>query len=911
LQRKKRDFHMNIPIRYAAIAHHLLRIALVALCSLFLGSAAPEAAAAVSPESGNIVRATLKNGLRVIIIRNTLAPVVSTSISYLVGADETPPGYPGTAHAQEHMMFRGSPGLSAEQLANIGSLMGGSFNAETRQTVTQYYYTVPADDLDVALHVESLRMRDVLDAQKDWDQERGAIEQEVAQDLSNPQYILFTELRAALFAGTRYAQDALGTKPSFDKTTAAMLKSFHKEWYTPNNAILVVAGDLDPAATLVKIRELFGSIPARKLPERASLRFQPVKPQSLMLKSDLPFGMEAIAMRGPGLDSPDYPAFEVLSDVLSSERGALYDLVPQGKTLSAGFSFDPLPKAGIAMAAVTYPAGGDAAMLQREMRSILNEIVKNGVPPDLVAAAKLQERSAAEFEKNSIAGLATVWSEAVAVDGLDSPDEDLARIEKVTVEDVNRVARQYLDLDHAIVAVLTPQGSGKPVAATGFGGQESITLGETRPAPLPRWARAALERLNVPSSAVHPTVTRLPNGITLIVQPEDVSRTVTVAGHIRNRPELEVPQGQEGLATVLDHLFAYGSERFDRIALQRALDQIGASERAGTDFQVSMLTDHFERGVELLADNELHPALPESAFEIAKRQIADTVAGRLQSPGYLTEKALRMALLPKGDPSLREPLPSTVSSLTIDQVRNYYRLAFRPDLTVIVVIGDVTPEAARSVIEKYFGAWRATGPKPGTLLPSIPPNHPDAIAVPDTSRIQDEVTLGETVGITRSDPGYYALQLGNNVLDGGFYSTRLSRDLRKNAGLVYSVGSYFDIGKSRGLYFIQYACDPGNVSKVNASIVRELESMQQTPVTADELQRAKAMLLRQTSLDEGSVDDIARGLIGRWELDLPLDEPTIAAQQYVLLSADNIRAAFAKWIRPKDMVRVARGPQPQ
>ena len=401
------------------------------------------------------------------------------------------------------------------------------------------------------------------------------------------------------------------------------------------------------------------------------------------------------------------------------------------------------------------------------------------MPADLVAAAKVQERSGAEFEKNSIEGLATVWSEAVAVDGLDSPDEDLARIEKVTVDDVNRVARKYLDLDHAIVAILTPQGSGKPVAASGFGGQESIALGEAKSTPLPEWASAAQSRLSVPHSAVHPTVSRLANGVTLIVQPENVSNTITVFGHIRNRPELEVPKGLEGLSTVLDHLFSYGSENLDRIALQRALDQIGASEYAGTDFQVSVLKDNFERGVELLADNELHPALPKSAFQIVRQQVQESVAGRLQSPGYLSGKALRSALLPKGDPSLRETLPATVSAITLEQVRDYYNNAFRPDLAVIVVVGDVTPEKAQSVIEKYFGVWHATGPKPNTVLPSIPPSQPEVTSVPDKSRIQDEVTLGETIGLTRSDDDYFALQLGNNILGGGFYSTRLSRDLRK------------------------------------------------------------------------------------------------------------------------------------
>lgn len=902
---------MHNTVHHTAITRNIRRMAFVLLCSLFMGWAAPDALAVASPGSGDVVRATLANGLRVILVRNTLAPVVSTSISYQVGADETPPGFPGTAHAQEHMMFRGSPGLSADQLANIGSLMGGSFNAQTGQTVTQYYYTVPSEDLDVALHVESLRMRGVLDNQKDWDKERGAIEQEVAQDLSNPEYILFTRLRAAMFAGTSYAHDGLGTKPSFDKTTAAMLKSFHDKWYAPNNAILVVAGDLDPAATLAKIRKLFGGIPARTLPARVPMHFSPVKPESFTLNSDLPFGMEAIAIRMPGMDSPDYPALEVLSDVLSSERGALYDLVPQGKALSAGFSFDPLPKAGIAMAEVTFPSGGDAAKLEREVRAILAGIAKNGVPADLVAAAKLQERSAAEFQKNSIQGLASVWAEAVAVDGLNSPEEDLARIEKVTPADVNRVARRYLDLDHAIVAVLTPRGSGKPVSASGFGGQESIALGQAKPTPLPGWASAALERLSVPPSSVHPTVSQLPNGITLIVQPENVSNTVTVSGHIRNRSELEVPKGQEGLPSVLGQLFSYGSQHLDRVAFQRALDQIGASEQAGTDFQLSVLKENFGRGVALLADNELHPALPNAAFKVVRQQVTDTVAGRLQSPDYLSGRALRTALFPKGDPTLRDAVPATVSKLTLDQVRDYYRLAFRPDLTVIVVVGDVTPDTARTVIEKYFGAWRATGAKPDTVLPPVPPNRPSTTTVPDSSRIQDEVTLGETVGVTRSSPDVYALRLGNNVLGGGFYSTRLSRDLRKNAGLVYSVDSSFEFGKSRGLYFVEYACDPKNVSRVHASIVRELEDMQKSPVTADELQRSKAMLLRQISLAEGSTGSIARGLIGRWDLDLPLDEPTIAARQYIRLNAGDVQSAFVKWVRPKDMVRVTQGPQPQ
>jgi len=198
----------------------------------------------------DVLRATLKNGLRVVIVRDPIAPVVTTVVNYLVGSDEAPAGFPGMAHALEHMMFRGNPGLSADQLAEISAAMGGNFDADTQQTITQYFFTVPADDLEVALHTESLRMSGILATEELWSKERGAIEQEVAQDLSNPEYVLYMKLLAAMFKGTPYEHDALGTRPSFDKTTGAMLRAFYAKWYAPNNAILILAGDVQLSACL-------------------------------------------------------------------------------------------------------------------------------------------------------------------------------------------------------------------------------------------------------------------------------------------------------------------------------------------------------------------------------------------------------------------------------------------------------------------------------------------------------------------------------------------------------------------------------------------------------------------------------------------------------------------------------------
>jgi zinc protease len=165
--------------------------------------------------------------------------------------------------------------------------------------------------------------------------------------------------------------------------------------------------------------------------------------------------------------------------------------------------------------------------------------------------------------------------------------------------------------------------------------------------------------------------------------------------------------------------------------------------------------------------------------------------------------------------------------------------------------------------------------------------------------------------MNRFNPDYYALQLGNNVLGGGFYATRLYRDLRENAGLVYFVSSSFSIGRTRGVYRVDYASDPENVSKARAIVERDLKTMQTEPVADADLRQAKAMLLRQIPLSEASVNSIAGGLVGRSLTGLPLDEPVVAAHHYFDLTADQVRAAFAKWLRPDGLVQVTQGPNPQ
>jgi zinc protease len=439
---------------------------------------------------------------------------------------------------------------------------------------------------------------------------------------------------------------------------------------------------------------------------------------------------------------------------------------------------------------------------------------------------------------------------------------------------------------------------------------ESIQLAEAGPTPLPDWATSALNRITVPTSTLNPVVSTLSNGITLIVQPETVSDTVSVYGHIQNRPETEMADGKDGAAEVLNAMFKYGSEHLDRMAFQEALDEIGASERAGTSFQLQTLARDFERGVALLADNELHPALSQDAMEMARDQYREAVAARMQTPGFLASQSLRQSLFNPDDPALRQPVPENIGRLTMEDVKSYFKTAFRPDLTTIVVIGKITPDEAKAAIEKNFGEWKASGPKPNMDLPKVTANKPATLSIRDDTRLQDTVALAQNVPLARQDEDYYALTLGNAVLAGGFYSSRLSTDLRKRTGLVYSVDADFDAGKTRTIFMVSYACDPSNVDKAADIVAHDLADLQNTPIPEEELNRAKAYLLRQITLEESDISQIAHGFQALRNLELPLDEPFTAASRYASLSSADVQSAFKKWVRPGDLVRVTQGPQP-
>jgi zinc protease len=403
------------------------------------------------------------------------------------------------------------------------------------------------------LRFEAIRMKNILSQGDQWRLERGAINQEVAGDLSNPLYVLGTKLTEKLFEDTPYAHDALGTTDSFRKTSAAMLKKFHCDWYAPNNAILVIVGDIDPPRTVETVKELFGNIPSRPLPIRPEVKLKPLKAAELKIATQGAYGVAIVAYRLPGIGDKDYAASQVLSAALTSPRGKLNELAAQGEMLTVFFESIDLPKASGGFATATVATGEDLHQKAALLKKVIAEYLIEGIPAELVEAVKHYAVTSAEAAKDSIPELAEEWSQALALNGYSSPDEELAAIRKVTVDDVNRVARTYLLNDSAITGLVESNTSGKPeVVATNFKRtSESFKAKSPKPVKLPAWAQSVLKMPIVADLTAPSADMRLANGMRLIVKPIGNSSRVILSGSIKHTPSYRHRRGKRGYPTCL------------------------------------------------------------------------------------------------------------------------------------------------------------------------------------------------------------------------------------------------------------------------------------------------------------------------------------------------------------------------
>jgi zinc protease len=840
-------------------------------CILLLPNAAPAQVAAPIPaaspaaaavaEPAGVVRATLANGLRVILLPNKLAPVATTLVSYGVGADDDT--MTGIAHATEHMLFRGTDTVSGGQLSDIAARMGAEYNAYTANEQTLYYYKLPSPYVDLALHIEADRMAHATIRAADWATERGAIEQEIRAQESLPAYKIGRQLRETFFAGTPFATASGGTVASFEKMTADDIRAFYRTWYKPSNATLIVAGDIDPQHTLAQIHRRFDAVADAAVPARKPIEIPPLAASNLEATIDFPIGFGALAFRAPGSDDADYAASQVLTQTFSSGRGALVDLAAEGKLLAILPLSNAFPEVGASFLLAIPAKGGTAQNAQALVAGVLAEYRANGVPTELIAAAKTRLLSQQAYRQASISGLGIAWAEANA-QHRSSPDAIYESIAKVSADDVNRVLRAYYTPEHQISIVINPKPSSALPKVDPNAGVERIGFTPTVHEPLPAWALQALKApLRVPSDAAGTVSRRLSNGLRFFARRETAAPTIVLSGFIRTNPELYVPKGKDGLNMIVDGLLPWGTMTYDRKGYEAQLDAIAATSRLGTSFRLEVQSKDFERGVQLLADGLLNPAFAQNGFDIVKASVQQGVAVANKLPKTKADLAQRLALYVPGDPRRRDVTETTVGATTLADVKKYYHFAYRPDETTVAIVGDVDPGRVENVVRTYFGAWKADGAPPTFRYPKLAARTTKAqtVTVKSAASTQSEVTLKQVFAMHRGDPDYVPLLLANTILSGEGAGSLLFQELRTRRGFVYNASSNFQLDSNGAEFSVSFASDPKNVARAYAAVIGIVKQLQRQPLSVVELQRAKALLLAQRVLPLDSYSGVAADMI--------------------------------------------------
>ncbi len=880
--------------------------------ALAAGLAGFGAAQAQSSRGGigdsGIFQTKLANGLKVIVVEDHAAPVAHTAMWYRFGSLDETPGKTGLAHALEHMMFRGTDSISAGGLDDIIARLGAEMNGQTDYDYTQFVFDMPADRVSVALQIEADRMQRAALAPQEWAVERRAVLNELDGDDSSPFYNLLSRVRAAAYPGSPAGRTPAGLRADVAKASAADIRRYYQEWYAPGNAALVVSGDVHHAAIFALAKKYFGSIPAHAVPAHVAVRPHAAQGQSVEAEFPFPFEVVDLAYAVPGDTEPGEPAISTLASLIPNERGPFYQaLVESNIALDLSANADTQLRGGLLHVFIIMNGGHNAAEAEQVFQSVMDRVLQNGFTPELVNAAKRATIADRTFTADSIGGYGDMAGYTYGIVGERNRDED-ARLAALTPADLLNTAKTYLSKP-TVVGHLTPNE--KPAARTSQktdAANSDNFSGRTPSGPIlePPAIRAALAQPSTAHSKLAPVRFTLDNGLTVIVQEKHDRPTIYVRGEIDSSPAF-APAGQEGIGRLASVMAPFGSEHYDFTQLRKVTDDIGASVDLGQSFSAQGYAQDFETLLGVLADGEEHPVFPEHWLSLQRGQLANTVQMEENVSGTMVTHAYLQNLLAPGDPSLRFASPLSVASITRGDLITYAQKYWRPDLTTIAIVGDVTPARARKAVEAAFGSWTNTGSKPAITLPAIPPAHAGHDYI-GTDANQVFIQLGQPA-VARTNPDYDTFALLSEIIGGsGYFESRLWQELRQKRGLVYGVSSELKSDKDRGDLEIDLSASPANVAPSIALVREQLGRLRTQPISESELASAKLRLISSALLSEASARGQLSEILSLARDDLPGNYFATLQERYANITPADIQRVARKYLQPDQLIQIYAGP---
>ncbi|MGJ8535983.1 MAG: M16 family metallopeptidase [Parasphingopyxis sp.] len=767
-------------------------------------------------------RFTLDNGLRVIVHEDHKAPVVAVSIWYHVGSRHEPEGQTGFAHLFEHLMFNGSenaPGDFFEPLREIGAT---DFNGTTWYDRTNYFQTVPTQGLELALYLESDRMGHLLGAvtQEKLDNQRGVVQNEKRQGDNQPYGLVdYAQIEALFGEDHPYGHSTIGSMADLDAASMEDVQAWFRQHYGPNNAVLVLAGDIDVATARVMVERYFGDIPRGPETEQVDPGIPTLSERrEIVMQDNVATTRLYRTWVVPGLNNPVTSDLDVAASVFGGLASSRLDnvLVRDEQTAVSVTAFlQEFEYVSLFEVQVNVAPTADADAVSARLDELIADYIANGPTQDEVNRVAMSEVSGRIAGLEQVGGF-TGKAAVLATGELYSNDPSyyrtrLERLGAVTPDSARAAMQQWLT--RPVLAMRVDPGErGAYDEASSVGGERTGGLnspafylqpGEETAEPSPAAASADLGTRSVPRPEVgeiddldFPDVERatLSNGVEVrfvrrTAVPTLLTRLSFDAGNAADRAD------QLGTQALMLSLMSEGTTTLNSVQIAEAQERLGAVLSASasldrTSLGIFALAANYEPSLDLLQDVVRNPAFAPSEIERIRAAQLSTIATERTTPASMASLNLWPALFgeqhPYGRPTSGLGTPDSVAAITRQDLIDFHRSWIRPDKLTIMVVGDATLAEVVAALEPRFGDWTVEG-EAGTkaMEAPIPAANPRIILVDRPNSPQSFIYGGQVLDLVGTDELLPLLTV-NEALGGSFLS-RLNMDLRETRGWSYGV----------------------------------------------------------------------------------------------------------------------------
>lgn len=800
----------------------------------------------------------LQNGLTVLLHQDDSDPLVHVDVTYHVGSSREEPGKSGFAHFFEHMMFQGSEHVADEQHFEMITEAGGNMNGTTNSDRTNYYQTVPANQLEKVLWLEADRMGFLLNAvtQEKFEVQRETVKNERAQRVDNQPYGLRSEKIAEALYPTEhpYSWPVIGYIEDLNRVDVDDLKAFFQRWYGPNNAVLSIGGNIDEAQTLQWIQKYFGNI--AKGQEVEKLPKMPVtlsQERYITIEDDVHLPLLQMTFPTVHVRHEDEAPLDVLSDILGGGKTSLFykNMVKQGWAVHAGVGH-PCRELACEFELIALPNPQKVASLselQKIMQDTLLEFEQRGVSDDDLQRTKATIKSGTIYGLQSVAGkVSTLASNQIFAGEPDMVEYDIARYGAVTKDDVMRVYRQYLKDKASVILSIVPRGqlAMQAKAPTFTPAERTISeTGETdfTAAPTPQ---DNFDRSVVPQAGPNPVVkvpefwqTTLANGMTLMAHQSSETPTVTLVINLEGGPLLD-PIDKAGLASFTAMMMSETTQNFSNEEMANELAKLGSSINfsAGGRFTtvvVSSLQENIQPTLALLEEKLFRPAFNEDDFNRLQARLIQSLQQADKNPETLASKAVSKVLYGEQN---RISLPdsgtvATLSNITLADVKQFYQDYYNAHMASAIAVGSMTKDALLNSLT-FLAQWKV---KPYEI--------PDYAAFPELSEkavylVNDPDAAQSIVSVIKPFLPYDATgeHFKANLMNfplGGMFNSRINLNLREDKGFTYGARSGFMGGKTLGQFKAGGAINKAHTVAALQELFAEIDAFQQDGMTPEEL----------------------------------------------------------------------------